>query len=357
MNDYSVMGGVEKVTSTLITSFIKNGIPVWGIWSLYQKNLISSIPYPNDINIIVNNDINQVKKLLIKEKITTIVLQVSDLYLNYQLVKNISNMGIKVVSVVHGSPYNWLKRFYYKDIKAILSGIKFIFYSRNKAKKNFNGLIKYSDDILFVSKGACNEAKTIFKKYADKIEYVHNIVQVDKTLNIKQKENIIVFAGRLATEKRVFKTVKVLAPLFKKHLDWKYIILGSGEEEKKINNYLVKHEISNIILMGDVNNVDEFLAKSKVALLYSYTEGLPTFFIEAMNLKNILISFDSKGGVKDIVNDKNGFIIKKTSEMYKVVEEIMEHQDTYQKMLDNYPISESFSEAVIIKEWVRILSK
>lgn len=73
-----------------------------------------------------------------------------------------------------------------------------------------------------------------------------------------------------------------------------------------------------------------------------------------MNLKNILISFDSRNGVKDIVNDKNGFIVKKTNEMYKVVEEIMEHQDTYQKMLDNYPISESFSEAVIIKEWVRI---
>lgn len=147
----------------------------------------------------------------------------------------------------------------------------------------------------------------------------NNEIQNFITLNkLNQTFNIITF-GRVAKEKNLLASIKLLEPLFKHYSDIRYIIAGDGPELEKLKKYVVKNKLTNkVIFFGRysrscLSNLCEF---SKFKLLTSYSEVLPTTPLEAMynNLPVVCvndIAFDYL-----IQDNYNGYYQKLASLVY-----------------------------------------
>ena len=355
LEDYTQLGGVEKVTSNLVDAFLEVELPLWGIISKNAKNSSSKISFSNSINIEVLNN-NSIEDIIKKNSITHIIVQIQSLNEAVYDIKLFKKVGVKVIAILHNSPYLYVKWLMPKNRwKDYIQFLKVELMSRIKNRIYFKIILKRSISFLMVSEKAKDEMVEILGKDYENLDYIYNFVPVvNNSLNL-EKKNIIIYGGRLSKDKRVFETVKILSPLLKKYSNWQYHIYGEGEEEEMIREYLLVNKINNIKLMGVVKNMDEYLSQSKICLLYSLFEGLPTIFIEAAKNQNVLVSSNSKGGVSDIIRN-NGYIIDNNAELYSKIEYLIENEDVLEKMkLENNNILEKFNYKNILSKWYNIL--
>ena len=110
-------------------------------------------------------------------------------------------------------------------------------------------------------------------------------------------------------------SLKVWKLLHLKHPNWKLQILGYGVISKKMDTYIVKHNLTNVKIFGYVNNVDKFIRKSSISIVTSDSEGFSMFAYESISFKNPIVSTKSYGGISDMITDKyNGFFSPKNDE-------------------------------------------
>ncbi|MDO4764014.1 MAG: glycosyltransferase [Flavobacteriaceae bacterium] len=361
MNDFSTWGGVEIVSNQLIRS----DIPFWSIVSLKRDNEKLSLNFPSHIALYTINDDDKIVHLLKENKTTHVIIQIFDLKRSYILIQKFKKEGIKTIFFFHNTPFIYCENFKHnKSLKErvfelIRNIIKSTTYRFTKSR--FEKVISACDVFLALSENIVEEFKTIVRKdLHSKIEYMYNLIPLEMSRKpFQEKKNSIVFAGRLMSYKGAKIAVKTLAPLLKKHSDWDFYILGDGKEYEEIKEFLQKNGIKNIHLKGKVDNVYEYLAESKICLLYSLFEGLPTILLEAGFFKNVLISYNSRGGVSDIVkNNENGFIVKSEKELYKKIEFLINNPHKMEEMSEkNQEIFKKFNRESLIEKWHKILRR
>lgn len=124
-------------------------------------------------------------------------------------------------------------------------------------------------------------------------------------LGIKDTDKVFIHVGRCAPQKNqglLFESFKSIAS--KRH-DIQLIALGHGFEGSEFIKYDGKW---NIHILGEKNNVGDYMLCSHFFILSSNYEGLPISLLEAMSCGLIPVS-TSVGGVPDVVeNGRNGFL-------------------------------------------------
>lgn len=339
LNDYSLLGGVEKVTSNLSSLLKNNESNFFGIISLKQKNKIPKITYSENVSIFVV-DFRKIIDFIILNKIDIVIIQVQGLYTCAKLAKKISQAGVRVISVLHNTPYAYLKwHFKLNSLKNFAKFIRWFFYYKLFAHFFLKNIALSSYQFLMVSKSVEKEIKNILPKYLHKkISYIYNPVDIgfESEEVILNKKNYIIYAGRFSEDKRVFESVMILSKVLSEYPEWEFIILGDGPEKDKIQNYLMVNNIKNIQLLGIVDNVKNYLKESKICLLYSKFEGLPTVLLEGIHTYNVLVSYDSYGGARDIVIDgENGFIVKNEPDFEQKIRLLLSDNNLLEKMMFN----------------------
>ena len=100
--------------------------------------------------------------------------------------------------------------------------------------------------------------------------------------------------------------------VLKKHSDWKWIILGDGEKRAELETFIEKNQLKDqLILMGCVYNVSEYLSKAKIFVLTSLYEGLGLSMLEAREMKVPCVAFDIKMGPKELINNGvDGYLVE-----------------------------------------------
>ncbi len=93
--------------------------------------------------------------------------------------------------------------------------------------------------------------------------------------------------------------------------NWKLIFLGDGPKLQELKSKAkTKKSFGRIIFEGNVSNVDEYYAKSKIFAFTSNSEGFPNALAEAMSAGCACISFDCIAGPSDLIKDEiNGYLI------------------------------------------------
>ena len=117
--------------------------------------------------------------------------------------------------------------------------------------------------------------------------------------------------GRLTEQKNQILILKAINQI-KKEIDVQLYILGKGINYQDLKNYIVKHKLQKIVkLIGYKKNPYPYLKQSDIFILSSNFEGSPNVLIEAMFLKNTIISTNCPTGPKEILkNGKLGKLIK-----------------------------------------------
>ena len=97
------------------------------------------------------------------------------------------------------------------------------------------------------------------------------------------------------------------------------IILGDGEEKQKLNDEIIKYNLSNrIFLLGHVDNVYKYMKISDVFVLSSLWEEVGFVIVEAALSNLFVISSNCPNGpIEFLDSGKNGklFISNKSDEL------------------------------------------
>ncbi|MCX6238335.1 MAG: glycosyltransferase [Bacteroidia bacterium] len=130
--------------------------------------------------------------------------------------------------------------------------------------------------------------------------------------NLK-RENIVLTVGRLIATKHH----DLLIDIFLKigNPDWKLVIVGGNAIKQKGMERLSEkiRELNvedQVVLTGNLSNVDDYYLKSKIFAFTSSSEGFPNVIGEAMSTALPVVAFDCVAGPAEMIdNGYNGFLV------------------------------------------------
>lgn len=199
----------------------------------------------------------------------------------------------------------------------------------------FDFVCKNSDFVCLLSSS--------FKK--DIIEYLalkipSHIVSIpnpnkyrDLEINIGEKENIILFVGRLDMQsKRPDRIIRVWNHICYEYPEWTLYIVGDGACKQDLE--LLARGNSQIVFTG-FQDPYIYYRRAKIICMTSNYEGLPMVLIEAMQCRVVPVAFNSFASVTDIIDDgRNGILIKPFSikQYEKALRQLMDNPDLLNRM-------------------------
>ena len=87
-----------------------------------------------------------------------------------------------------------------------------------------------------------------------------------------------------------------------------YLLIGNGKNYESCYNFCLKNNLLNhVTFAGVVNNVEDYLAKSKCLLLASHWEGNPLVVNEAL-ASGVWVIANSVGGIVDLLDETCGYL-------------------------------------------------
>jgi len=291
-------GGAERCAADLSLIFSKRGFRVFILTDLtknityeYAGKLIS---YDFDIfgssqeqkNDLLLNKVSELMELKNKYNIDISIsfMQLAN-YLNI-----LSKNKEKVILTTHS-----LNSEYAKYNKSI-------FWS----EETFRDLYQYADVITFPSEYCRNDW---LMHYGDKFKItktVNNPVHMMKLKENKTRENIVITVGRMHSIKRQWHLIKAFRIVKDLYQDSRLVILGDGELRPKLEAVIAQYNLINDVDMpGNVENVQDYLAKAKVFVITSRCEAMPCSVLEALSAGVPVVSCDSPGGIREELGISN----------------------------------------------------
>ena len=366
IHDYSALGGVQKVTSNLVNLFLESGFPVKCIISINDSQEMD-YNYKIPVEKVSVSSLGRDLRIIIdKYGVRNVIIQMEKLLLCYIIIKKLDKIGCHLFPILHGSPYSWLKVYANKKLCLakpimVLRHIKMVVFCRSIHMHIFRMLYrKWS--ILCVGEQPCKEMCRILNvnDSTNKIGYVYNPIPLpDVNVDMNSKENKVIYVGRLSGEKCPLLMLKVWEKVWKDNPTWSFDILGDGPLLKEMRYYISQKKIGNVILYGKVSNVFEFLKKSKVSMLFSTHEGLPTSLVESALCGNAILATKSDGGIPDIVVDGvNGYISShKLKELVQKLNDLMKNNGKLSCEMGNhsFDVIKKFQVDEITKKWAATL--
>ena len=374
------IGGIETVSNLLKKAFKDNDYNVWNlfIFEMGPKDEYD-IQITNQKQVYSKENINFLLDIIKRHKIDIILLNGgwhNDL-LNL-CVKAKENTNVKLILTSHCHPLVRAKEYEdFKDrvlqhthnpmlkvAKTILLEIKKRIYIKVHEKKTKDFYSKYDlkniDAFVTLSKDYTKYFKSIFPTYfKDSIYTIPNPITLEPTHSVN-KENIILFVGRMTMQKRLDRLLYIWQKIYKKHSEWKVVAVGDGEyieEYKKIAKNL---KLKNVEFVGQQPS-EEYFKKSKIVCMTSSHEGLPMVLIEAQKYGCIPIAYNSYESAKDIIRDNyNGLLIHpfKQNEYKVALESLMVNKERREILAHNgRDYIKRFEITNVVKQWINLFDR
>ncbi len=125
---------------------------------------------------------------------------------------------------------------------------------------------------------------------------------------IKKKKQIL-YVGRLSEEKGVHRLLYIWKKVYLVLTDWELIIVGDGPDRNRCLSLSNKLSLDRIHFVGYQKSIP-YIKEASILCLTSNVEGLPTVFLEAMELKTVIIGFNTFSAIYDLIHDnETGFIV------------------------------------------------
>ena len=155
------------------------------------------------------------------------------------------------------------------------------------------------------------------------------VVLYDSVINIKEvnnkkkdflsgeikKSNYLLAIGRLTKQKNFDLLINAFYQFNKINNNYKLLIIGEGEEKRKIISRINQLELDHkIILLGFKQNVYKYLKNSKAFILSSLWEEMGFVIIEAASCNTLIISSNCPNGPSEFLNHgKAGYLFNNNS--------------------------------------------
>jgi len=230
----------------------------------------------------------------------------------------------KIIHTVHGFPFH---RFQPKIVQKIYLNLE-----------KFAG--KFCDKVVFVNNS--ERRKAIAKKIVSrrKAITIYNGVELpfaQKRFDEKKEEIIVGSILRFSKQKNIVETVRVAIEVCRLNEHLHFIFVGDGELFSECRKMVKKARMEQrISLPGWKSDIENWLLKFDVFLLYSKWEGLSISILEAMSYGLPIIASDIIGN-KELVDDENGFLVSvnKVDKLERILINLPRKWEDLKKMGEN----------------------
>ena len=160
-----------------------------------------------------------------------------------------------------------------------------------------------------ISIGISRERITVLPIYIDIGKYL----DIDRNYNMESSEKstiTILIAGRLAPEKNIGLVIGAIATLAPKHSHIRLRIVGSGPEEKRLQNMVDEKRIKDIVTFVPwVESLVSELQQANIYVLSSNHEGYALVLVEAMAAGLPIVTTDVGCAGELVVNQRHGHVV------------------------------------------------
>ncbi|MED4967017.1 glycosyltransferase [Heyndrickxia coagulans] len=309
-------GGAEKLLLDTCVELKKRNNDVYVVYLKTEGNMVSQFK---------QNGIPTKKISMSKNVIFTLVKLVKFIKVNkFQVVHthcahaNILGRiaaficGIdKIVTTLHNTD-RWLA-----SNKISMKLIKKIDTLLMKSKKSVSIAISRSVKQYTLKYENINEKKIRVLPNAININSIINKSKADmiNDLDLFKKDNFVVInVGRLVKQKGQINLILAMQKIIKEHkiLNIKCLIIGEGEERKKLEGIIEKFNLSNnVFLLGQQENPYKYMKKSDLFVIPSLWEGFGIVILEAFALGLPVVGSNVDGISEIIENNKSGILVNR----------------------------------------------
>ena len=233
-------------------------------------------------------------------------------------------------------------------------------YIRESYKPFIKDSYLTADKLIAVGNGLKNEMENFCGR--KDIEVIHNMIDLDKFyLSDKTNKTFKFFSlAFLEGEKGMDILIKSFAKFFI-NKDFKLLIGGDGSQLKYLKKLSNELGISNQVeFLGALSreNVAKNMSECDCFILASKYETFGVVYIEALASGKPVIGVYN-GGAEDIINDKNGIIVKKDSieDLGNAMIYISNNIDNYNKEYIRKNCMDRFSKDKITNEIIALYKK
>ena len=294
---------------------------------------------------------------LIKEgyKVNVIVSKNSDAINSIESCTKLISNKDKLLSI---NVYNWLDFILLKFglciwIKKILNNadISFVHNARlikiiknNTIKPVFavnhtakNSQLQYfiKADMIFSVNNKINDQLITLGVNKNRCVYCPNVL-IDlpdfKINNVSEKKIVIGALGRMVDKKGFFDFIEALKILKARGINFKAILAGNGELYNKLRN--ASKDLPELEFPGWVKDKRDFYNNIDIFCQPSHFEPFGLTIIEAMAYAKPVISSDCDGPSEIIIDNKNGFLVKKKNpqEIAEAIIKLINNSEIYRNI-------------------------
>jgi glycosyltransferase involved in cell wall biosynthesis len=209
-----------------------------------------------------------------------------------------------------------------------LAGVQTIVYLRGLAvpvKDSFINRLLFNHVLTHIVANSEETKRTILQNLkhsidADKVKVIYHGIDLNEFdgkikpgLNsVFQNSSGVILgnAGRLTSQKGQHLLIEVANRLKQKNIRFTLFIAGMGEMKSSLEKLIDKYNLhKEIILLGFVEDVENFMHGIDIFVLSSLWEGFGYVIVEAMAAYKPTIAFNISSNPEIIINDQTGFLI------------------------------------------------
>jgi glycosyltransferase involved in cell wall biosynthesis len=297
-------GGAERVMLTLANAFASRGLDVDLVLAEATGEYMSEIS--PDVRLVdlrssrVMTSLPALVRYLRRERPRVLLSAMSHANVVAVWARALAGKSIRVVVSQHNN-LSQSKQLYTEVRERIMTWMIRPSYVR-------------ADAVIAVSKGVADDLAREICYPVERINVIHNPVDltrirqqarehIDHPWFLPHEPPVIMSAGRLAPEKDFVTLLRAFSLLRKTHTA-RLVILGQGALRAELQNLVSELGIeADVSMPGFVGNPFAYMARARVFVLSSRTEGLPTVLIEALACGCSVVSTDCPSGPVEILED------------------------------------------------------
>jgi GalNAc-alpha-(1->4)-GalNAc-alpha-(1->3)-diNAcBac-PP-undecaprenol alpha-1,4-N-acetyl-D-galactosaminyltransferase len=168
--------------------------------------------------------------------------------------------------------------------------------------------------VVVVAAALCEWAQQVVRK--NKVYFVPNPMAValngsSDADSRRNSKHVVAAMGRLTHQKGFDLLLQAFSRCVKNHSDWSLVILGEGEDRKRLESLAVELGIETCVdFPGVVSNPERILRAADLFVMSSRYEGFPLALLEAMACGLAVICTDCPTGPGEIIsNGADGVLV------------------------------------------------
>ena len=177
---------------------------------------------------------------------------------------------------------------------------------------------------------------------------------------VQTREPLVVAIGRLTRQKGFDLLLRAMARAVPAFPEWSTVIIGDGVERARLQQ--LSEELGlreRVRLLGEISDVETWLAKAGMVVQPSRFEGFPNVVLEAMAMGAAVVSADCRAGPADLIEDGvNGRLVpvEDVETLASVMTELMSQPQVRADLgREAMKVRQRFQQDLIMPRWEEVL--